>query len=269
MRTYLDLVRTPGLMRLTLSQLLTRLPDAMLSIAVLMHVNAQLGSYAAATAAVASLGVSQAVATPSLSRAVTAWGAQRVLAVAGAVHAGGMLVLGSAPLNGAVAVTLAVVIGASTPPVVPVVRSLYPALVPAKNVSAMFTLDMTAQEVIWIVGPLLATTLAASGFSGAGLIAAGLVAGFGMTWFLLTLGPRSAEIPRAARGGRGVLRDAAMIATMLATFMLVASFTAMEVAAVAKFEGQGVLTGAAIALSSAPRSSAARSSDTGSSDGPV
>ncbi|ERK71584.1 hypothetical protein N136_02066, partial [Leifsonia aquatica ATCC 14665] len=68
MSAYLDLVRLPGIARITAAQLLARFPLGMLSLAVLLHVERLTGSYAIAGVAVACLSVGQAVAMPLTSR---------------------------------------------------------------------------------------------------------------------------------------------------------------------------------------------------------
>jgi len=58
-RTYLELVRVPGVLRVTVSQLVARFPLGMLSLAVLLHVRHASGSYALAglvTSVAGSLG---------------------------------------------------------------------------------------------------------------------------------------------------------------------------------------------------------------------
>jgi len=64
MRTYVELVRVPGVLNLTASQLFARLPLGMLSLAILLHVQDRTGSYAIAGAAVACVSVGEALACP-------------------------------------------------------------------------------------------------------------------------------------------------------------------------------------------------------------
>ena len=161
MRTYLELVRVPGVLRVTVSQLVARLPLGMLSLAVLLHVRHASSSYALAGLVVASVSVGEAVAMPLVSRSVGLLGIRPPVLVAALLNATGMLLLAFGPPQPVLMVALGVVIGASVPPLMPVVRALYPRLVPRRTVPALFALDTSAQELIWITGPVVATLLAA------------------------------------------------------------------------------------------------------------
>ena len=65
MAGYRDLVRVPGVLNVTASQLFARLPLGMLNLAILLHVQSSSGSYAVAGAVVACVSVGEAVAMPT------------------------------------------------------------------------------------------------------------------------------------------------------------------------------------------------------------
>ncbi|OMC03016.1 hypothetical protein A5734_13170 [Mycolicibacterium fortuitum] len=62
MRVYRDVLRAPGVLNVTASQLFARLPLGMLNLAILLHVQSKTGAYALAGAAVACVSVGEAVA---------------------------------------------------------------------------------------------------------------------------------------------------------------------------------------------------------------
>ena len=61
------------------AQLVARFPNGMTSLAILLHVEQQTGSYGAAGIVLAAASVGQAVAGPVTSRWMGAWGMRRVL----------------------------------------------------------------------------------------------------------------------------------------------------------------------------------------------
>lgn len=61
------------------AQLTARFPNGMTSLAILLHVEQQTGSYGSAGLVLAATSVGQAVAGPITSRWMGAWGMRRVL----------------------------------------------------------------------------------------------------------------------------------------------------------------------------------------------
>jgi MFS family permease len=221
----------------------------MLSLAILLHVQASLGSYALAGAVVACMSIGEAMAVPLASRLVGVFGIRPTLVTAAAINAAGLLALASLSADAWVLLVLGLLIGASVPPVMPVIRAVYPRLVPRSVVSALFALDTTAQELIWICGPVVATVLATTVSTPAPLYIASAVTMIGTAWFVST--PRLSEVRierSSSRFGR-VLVSRSIGLAMVASFALVASFMALEIGVVAQFEGEGVLAGAMIAVS--------------------
>ncbi|MDN4614063.1 MFS transporter [Leifsonia sp. F6_8S_P_1B] len=250
MRVYLDLVRLPGVVRITASQLLARFPLGMLSLAVLLHVRELTGSYAVSGLAVACLSVGQAVAMPVTSRLAGRLGIRRTIAALTAANAVALLVLTVTRPGTPGLLALGLAIGLSVPPLMPVVRALYPRLAPQESVGALFALDTSAQELIWILGPVVATTLAATVSTAFPLLVAAAVSLVGTAWFLLSRHVGEVRLERnRSPFGRVLLRPAMRLA-LAASFGLVASFGALELALVSRFDESGPLAGIAIAVAS-------------------
>lgn len=250
MRTYLELVRVPGVLRVTVSQLVARFPLGMLSLAVLLHVRHASGSYALAGLVVACVSVGEAVAMPLVSRSVGVFGIRPPVLAAAALNATGMLLLAFGPPEPGLLLALGIVIGASVPPLMPVVRALYPRLVPRRAVPALFALDTSAQELIWITGPVAATLLSGAVSTQAPLVLAAAVTLGGTLWFVLTPHIAGVRLPRnRSRPGVVLLTRAVRLAAG-ASFALIASFGALELGLIVRFDGDGVLAGVAIAVSS-------------------
>lgn len=250
MRDYLDLVRMPGVVKVTASQLFARLPIGMLSLAILLQVQARSGSYALAGAVVAGVSVGQAVAMPLTARLAGYVGIATTFLTTAVVNATALLCLAFATPPAPLLVALGVLVGASVPPLMPVIRALYPQLVPGDAVRVLFALDTSAQELIWIVGPVAATFLAATVSKATPLVCAAVITATGTCAFLLSLKQRQAVIVRSASTFGRVLLRRSVILAMVAGMALVGSFTALEVGIVADLGRSGVIAGLAIAISS-------------------
>jgi MFS family permease len=249
-RAYLVLLQTPSVLSLTALQLFARLPLGMFSLAILLHVQARTGSYAVAGAVVAGLSVGEAVAMPMTARLTGVVGVAPVLLAAAGVNALATVALAFCPARPPLLIALGVLAGASVPPFLPVIRALYPQLVAPDVVRLLFSLDTTAQELIWTIGPVLATFLATAVFTGLPLIATAVITLSGTLGFLAALRQRPPRIARnTASFGRALLNREVLLA-MVATAALVASFMALEVGIVAELGHDGVLAGVAVAVSS-------------------
>ncbi|MEV0671091.1 MFS transporter [Mycobacterium sp. NPDC050441] len=233
---------------MTASQLFARLPLGMLNLAILLHVQSKTGSYALAGAAVACLSVGEAIAMPVSAR-LAGRAMTTTLVVAALANGAAMLAMAFAP-SSALLLILGVVIGASVPPLMPVVRALYPQLVPRDGVRALFAFDTTAQELIWVVGPVATTFLASALSTAIPLIASALVTVAGTGWFLLSARRLRPAAPKGASAFGRVMANRAVILAMVASLALVAAFMALEVGIVAALGGTGLTAGLAIAVAS-------------------
>ncbi|WP_231646010.1 MFS transporter [Mycolicibacterium mengxianglii] len=250
MGTYVRLLRMPGVLNVTAAQLFARLPLGILSLAILLHVRDLTHSYALAGTVVASVGVGQAIAMPLTARLAGRVGVTRTLMTGAVINAVGTIGLVFAGPQALLLTGLGLLTGASMPPLMPIVRALYPRMVGSDEVRALFALDTTAQELIWVIGPVAATFLASAVTTACPLILCAAVTLLGTGWFLL--GSRRlhpAKSLSSVRFGRVLLHRSLLLA-MMASLALVASFTALEVGIIAALGKDGVLAGAAIASAS-------------------
>jgi MFS family permease len=250
-KVYLTLAGIPGILRITASQLIARFPLGMLSLAVLLHIHRTLDSFALAGLVVGSLSIGEAVAVPLTSRLLGRFGIRGVVMTTAVICAAALVGISAPGLPFAVYATLGFVAGAAVPPITPAVRALYPQLVPAKYVNALFALDTSAQELIWITGPVLATLLATAVTTAAPLVVAAVVTVGGSMIFVSSRRLSDVRLvpPRQAFGR--VLRSGVVTLALVTNAALVASFTALEIALVAHFSSNGAMVGIAIAISSA------------------
>src|SRR6478735_10110581 len=186
MAGYRDLLRTPGVARIIAAQLTARLPNGMSSLAILLHIQQITGSYAAAGLVLAATSVGQAVAGPVTSRWMGVWGMRRVLTTTLLVCAAAItaLALLELPLPGYMA--LGVVAGLSTPPVQSAVRTIYPKMVNSRQLTPLYSLDASLQEIIWVLAPVLITLVATQIGTVPGLLLVVVILLGGGAWFILS-----------------------------------------------------------------------------------
>jgi MFS family permease len=234
MGTYLRLLRTPGVFRVTASQLFARLPLGMLSLAILLHVSEITGSYGQAGLVVTCVCLAEAVAMPISARLTGRFGVTSVVLSAATINGIGFLALALAPAHLILLAGLGVLVGASIPPMMPAVRALYPRMVPADTVRALFAFDTTAQELIWVIGPVLVTVLTSLMSTSVPLLAAAAITLTGSVAFVLSLPPREPHIDcGTSLFGRVLARQEVLLA-FVTNVTLVAAFMAVEVGVVAQ-----------------------------------
>ena len=161
MSAYSDLLKTPGVARIIGAQLTARFPFGMLSLAFLLHVEQQTGSYGAAGLVLAATSIGQAIAGPLTSRLMGVWGMRPVISVDDRRlrrrrHGRSR----SLPLTVPGTWRVGFVAGLSMPPIQPAVRTIYPKMVNSRQLTPLFSLDASAQEIIWVVGPVITTFVA-------------------------------------------------------------------------------------------------------------
>ncbi|MDF2442695.1 MAG: hypothetical protein JWR01_898 [Subtercola sp.] len=183
---------------LLFTSLLGRLPGAMAALAIVQLVRSTSGDFAFAGLITAVYVVAGAVGQPLLSRLIDRFGQVTVLAASGILSflafTGMALTLDPAP---GAALALAATAGLFTPPLEPALRALWPRLVhPGPQLKAAFSLDAGAQEIIFIVGPLLTVAgIALFGPVGNLLFAGGLGL-IGALAFIVNPAPRAASRKR-------------------------------------------------------------------------
>jgi predicted MFS family arabinose efflux permease len=159
------LVRRPYALRMLLSALVGRLPEAMVPLALLLLARAEHGSYATAGALAGAFAIGAAVGGPVAGRTIDRLGQPVVLVVVAVARSAallGIVLVASSSL--AVAAVLAAAAGALTPPLEPALRALWPDLAGDDDaLSAAYELDAGAQELIFVVGPLLVAVAVAIG----------------------------------------------------------------------------------------------------------
>ena len=239
MGIYRELGRNPGVVRVLISQLTARFPFGMLSIIMLLHIQLAYGDYTSAGIVLATQSVGQAISGPVSSRLMGRLGMRPVLAITSILCAILLIAIAFLQLPLLIIAALAFLVGITTPPVTPAVRTLYPKLVPGNQLAGLFSLDAAAQELIWVLGPVVAVLVSSQFGTTVGLcVAAGFMV-LGGAWFIMSPSVGSVKIPRARDGiGRILGRPTVVISTIVG-FLFVASFAAIEAGIVAAFTPAG------------------------------
>jgi MFS family permease len=248
-KSYLNLLRTRGVARLMTAQLIARIPNGMLSLAYLLHIESIYHSYGAAGLVLAATSIGQAIAGPLTSRWMGVWGMRRVLILTTIVCATAVGTIALAPpLPLPLYMALGFIGGLSTPPIQPAVRTIYPKMVNSRQLTPLFSLDASAQEVIWVVGPVI-TTLIATQISTvlAILVALAFLIGGG-AWFISSPEVGRVRIPRSKRKLGSVLAKPPVLLATITGFLLIGACAAIEAGVVATFGNHGPQSGIVLAI---------------------
>jgi MFS family permease len=204
--SYVGILRRPHARPLLAASLLGRLSNATGPLSVILFVQSETGSLAQAGAASAAIALTSGLLAPVRGRLVDRLGQRRCLPPMAAVFAAALVgvvaVAGPGPAAVAATVGLAATAGAAAPPLGASMRVLWISLVgQGPRLQTAYALDAVLDELLFVLGPLLAGGLATLYQPAAGVLAtAGLaVAG--------TLGFVASPVSRAQAGsqdaGRG------------------------------------------------------------------
>jgi MFS family permease len=248
MSTYGSLLRTPGVARIIAAQLTARLPNGMLSLAYLLRVQYVTGSYGSAGLVLAATSVGQAIAGPLTSRWMGRWGMRPVLILTTLVCAVTVFTIAFVPLTVPLYMIIGFIGGLSTPPVQPAVRTIYPKMVTSSGLTRLFALDASAQEIIWVAGPVVVTFVSIQVSTVVGVVIPGVFLLGGGLWFLLSPEVGKVRIPRSRRSLGAVLRKKPVILATLVGLLLIGACSATEASVVAVFGHGGPQAGIVLAI---------------------
>lgn len=255
MKQYGRLLRVPHVASLLLATSFARLPIGINSLAIVLFLREETGSFAVAGAVAGSVALGTALGAPFLGRVVDS-GGPRVLLPLAAVHAAGLiglLLLGSRGAPDAVLVLDGLITGIALPPASSVLRALWPTLVRDEPdlIPTAFALDSVLTELLFVAGPLLTGALAATVGAEAALVlsAASVLGG---TVAFVASEPVRTRPPREPGPRRllGALSSRGIRTLVLSTFPVGFAFGALEVAipAFAVAEGHAGWAGLLIAI---------------------
>ena len=221
----------------------------MTSLAILLHIEHVTGSYGAAGLVLAATSIGQAIAGPVTSRWMGVWGMRRVLTTTLVDlrvrdHGDRAARDDRCPVY----MALGLVAGLSTPPVQSAVRTIYPKMVNSRQLTPLFSLDASLQEIIWIVAPVVITLVATQVGTVQALLLIVVILIGGGAWFILSPEVGRVRIPRSRRSlGKVLAKPPVLLATVIG-FLLIGACAAVEAGVVATFGHGGLEAGIVLAL---------------------
>jgi len=195
-------LRLPGAIRAFLPSLLGRLALAMGGLAIVLAVQRDTCSFAVAGTASGAFGLANVLSAPWRARAIDRWGQRRALTPLGlaqaAVFFGFAFAVYSNGTSAVCFVALSSAAGLLAPPLGASMRTIWTALTDAGSQrTRALSLDATADEVVFIVGPVVAAFLSITFSPGTALLAsaiATLTGTLGLTTSHLSGKPRGARL---------------------------------------------------------------------------
>jgi MFS family permease len=157
-------LRAPDVARLLGAAVLARMPIGIDSLAMVLFVRAETGSFARAGLVAAAFGLGVGCSAPVLGRLIDRHGHARVMLPLAGLHAaslGALVVFGLAEAPTGVLVACGLAAGLTIPPVGSVVRPLLAGLLEddAGLLPTAYALDGIAIEVVFVTGPLLTAAI--------------------------------------------------------------------------------------------------------------
>jgi MFS family permease len=241
-RRYRELLTIPGVGRLTASVLLSRVATSMLNLALLVATTQRYG-YAAAGVVLMVFAMATAIAGPVRGRLADRHEPRRVMLVLLAGHTVAWAGLLAGLLTAAPIVVLCLAgaaLGISVPPAGPVVRGLWPTIVPEEQLPTAYAFDAALNTSTFLAGPMIAGGMlllmpapAVVGVTGGVKLAGDLLVAIAPT-----LRARRGDHP-PARGFFGPLANGRVRLLLGMIVLDTFAFGCLEVAAVAAASGQG------------------------------
>ncbi|MGW7683875.1 MFS transporter [Kribbella sp. NPDC054772] len=156
---YRELWRARGVMALLVSSLLARLPMLATMVPIAFLAKDASGSFGWAGVVAAAYSVGTAFAGPLWSRAADRRGPRGVLLVTGIAWSVALLAIALLPAGlYRVLPAVAVIAGALVPPVSQTLRAAWPRVVEGPTLRTAYSVDATAQELLFMVGPMIGAT---------------------------------------------------------------------------------------------------------------
>jgi MFS family permease len=216
------------------------------------------GSYAVAGVVGGALTLGLGVAGPVRGRAADRAPASRLLLVTAVLYGSGLALLGLVPTllpGGAwpVAVVVAFLTGLCTPPVTQLTRASYPRMAKGEAQQALYTVEASLQEVMYIVGPMLAAFVVAFANPRAAVWVCGALAVVGTLGFLLAMRRAGLDQPVPAtelHTGVSLLKDRSLLLALVTATCIVMSLVVVDMVIIAwaRDLGQPALAGVLTAV---------------------
>jgi MFS family permease len=246
--TYRAVFRAPGSAAFCAAGFVMRMPMAIYSLGIVLIVSANTGRYGFAGVLSACFILGSAPGNPYLARLVDRHGQRRVLVPATFAHAAAVLTLAIMLQTGAADWTLivpTVLAGFTYLPVESLVRARWSAVLAGRpELTTAYSLESILDELIFVVGPLVATLIATHASPILVLYVAVTLVTAGGLWLAAQRATEPAPRPSGPHRHPSALRSRGMVLLTIVAVAMGAIFASAEVATVA-FCGQHGHRGAA------------------------
>jgi MFS family permease len=250
---YRVVLSKPGALNFSAAAVVARLPMSMVGIGIVLMIQGIYGSYALAGRVSAAYVIAQAIASPQIARYVDRIGQAKVMRPMLVVSTAGLVGLILAAVNQAPEVWLyatAIVAGASIGSYGSMVRARWTHTVSdPRELHTAYSLESALDELVFVVGPVLATLLATEVTDSAGIIVPAIAAVVGGVWFLAqrrTEPPVVPVVPGVKHGS--AMRSPGMVVLAVVFVAMGFIFGATDVSTIAFAEEQGSKSSAGLIL---------------------
>ena len=239
---YRDLWKTQGVMALLASALIARLPVLATMVPLAFLAKDAAGNFGWAGVVAGAYSIGTAVASVVWSRMADRKGARKVVIGTGMAWGVSMAIVALLPYSWyRLLPVAAMVAGVCVAPVTSALRANWPRIVHGSRLRAVYSLDATAQELLFVIGPMSGAVIVSFASPRAGLLACAVTAAASIWWFGLNQRPgvhhdANAE-PRPT--ARQLLFHQHRTALLIAWACLVMGFAAMSLGMVAVADHHG------------------------------
>lgn len=250
LRPYRQLAGVPRLPSLLSWSLAGRLYITGTGLAVSFLIAGWTSSYAVAGVVGGALTLGQGVAGPLRGRAADRSSASRLLLFTAVGYGLGLAALAVLPHllgpgNWPVAVVIALVTGLFLPPATQIGRAVWPRITQGEAREALYTVEATLQELMFVIGPVLAASAVAVFGPTAAVLGVAVYVVLGSCGFAASLRRAGLDTPpppvEQVHGvrRRSLLAERGLLASMALVLCLVASLVAVDLVMVAWARGLG------------------------------
>jgi predicted MFS family arabinose efflux permease len=248
---YVRVLRTPGALAFSGSGLVARLPMSMFGIGIVLAISVTEGTYGRAGLVAGAALLAQAAAAPLQARIADRIGQRRMLVPVLALHALGLgsfiLLVGRAPLIALLATSA--LAGATLPSFGSLVRARWARLhTGTPRLHTAYALESVLDEVVFVVGPVLATILATGVHPLSGLVTNLVLTVGGGLWFAAQRATEPPPRPRTRTSGVERLSPRSLGWVVLTFVFMGGIFGSVEVVTVAFADHAGATRAAGVVL---------------------
>ncbi|MCB0902253.1 MAG: MFS transporter, partial [Actinobacteria bacterium] len=249
---YRDVLRTPGAPSFTGAGFVGRLPISMISLGIVLLETSKGVSYGVAGTIAASFAVAAAIGGPVVSGFVDRHGQHRILPFAVAAYTVFMVALLVSLDMGSslwLVIPLAVGAGMMMPNFGSLVRARWAYVLPGSDgIHVAYAWESILDEVVFVIGPPLATVLALQVHPTAALIVCVLLVLIGTTWLVPQRRTEPAPHGKSKRVGRPAILQPGMPLVFVAFVFIGGIFGSFEVVTVAFAQEQNATSATGVLL---------------------